>query len=133
MPNIWGNWNMKFAEAILYDAQQWGIEIMLYQFPTMGNWISINSPLWEIENFRCNIGIFNPSPRLKRDWSNSPIVTRGKPLVIFLLVKGSGHFLTASIFETLYSLNHAQFLTTRHFPKYSNFLWLCCILVKKAM
>ena len=24
------------AEAILFDAQQWGIEIMLYQFPTCG-------------------------------------------------------------------------------------------------
>ena len=33
------------AEAILYD-QQWGIEIMLHQLPTMG-----------IGNFRCNIGM----------------------------------------------------------------------------
>ena len=58
-----GNWNHALS------IPHYG-ELNFYQFPTMGNW-----------KFQMQYRNVNPSPRSKRDWSNSPFVTRGKPLV----------------------------------------------------
>ena len=83
IPNIWGNWHLKFNSPLLrlscmmlnngelksaLQIPHYG-ELNFYQFHTMGNW-----------KFQMQYRNVNPSPRSKRDWPNSPLVTRGKPL-----------------------------------------------------
>ena len=99
IPNILGNWHMKFNSPLLklsYMMLNNGelklsillvlrIKIMLYQLPTCGNWncvyceeiksCYINSPHVEDWNskFCVQYGNVSPSPRRKRDWVKFPI------------------------------------------------------------
>ena len=50
IPNIWGNWHMKFNSPLLR------LSCMMLNNGELKS-CSINSPLWGIENFRCNIGM----------------------------------------------------------------------------